>query len=199
MRIVLASGSATRRALLAAAGLAFEVDPADVDEGAIRDALLARSDAPPPGAVAEALAEAKALAVSPRHPGALVIGADQVLACEGRLFEKARSMDEARTVLDALRGKTHALHSAVVLCRDGEILWRHTESAQLTMRPFSEAAREAYLARVGDLALASVGAYQIEGPALQLFESVDGAYTTILGLPLLPLLGALRREGALTA
>lgn len=198
-RIVLASGSAARRALLDNAGLSFDVDPADVAEEAIRDSLLARDGGATPEDVALALAEAKAAAVSARHPEALVIGADQVLAFEGRLLDKAPSMEEARAVLSALRGKTHALHSAVALCRGGAIVWRGVDTARLTMRTFSEAALDAYLAEAGPRVLSSVGSYQIEGPAIQLFERIEGEHATILGMPLLPLIHALRREGALLA
>ncbi len=147
--------------------------------------------------IAERLADAKAVVVSARHPGAFVIGGDQVLSFEGRLLEKARSMDEARAVLGALRGKTHTLYSCASLAKDGETLWRHVDAAHLTMRAFSDAALDAYLAKVGDVVLTSVGAYQIEGPAIQLFETVDGEHATILGLPLLPLLAELRRQKVL--
>jgi septum formation protein len=193
--LVLASGSAARRAMLEAAGLDFTVEPADVDEAAIRDAVIeaggSHSD------VAERLAEEKAKVVSARHPGAFVIGGDQVLSFEGRLLEKAASMQEAREILQALRGKTHTLHSCASLARDGETLWRDCAAAHLTMRDFSDAALDVYLAKVGNVVLSSVGAYQIEGPAIQLFETVEGAHATILGLPLLPLLGELHRRKVL--
>jgi septum formation protein len=189
--LVLASGSITRRTLLEAAGVPFVVRPADVDESAIRDALLADNPGLAHGQIAEALAVAKALVVSDHMPGHIVIGSDQVLSCDGRLFEKARSLAEARACLLDLRGKTHTLHAAVALALNGEILWQHLEPADLTLRPFSEEALDAYLAKVGTKVLTSVGAYQIEGPALQLFERIDGDHTTILGLPLLPLLSEL--------
>lgn len=198
-RLILASGSATRRALLEAAGIDIEVQSADVDEAAIRESLLAADVTVSHESIAQALADAKAKAVSAQHPDALVIGADQVLSFEGRLFEKPKLIDEARTQLLALRGKTHALHSATALAQRGEVIWRDVESAFLTLRNFSEAALDRYLARAGDVVLTSVGAYQIEGPAVQLFEGIDGDHSTILGLPLLPLLKELRRREMLLA
>ncbi|MGE0024933.1 MAG: Maf family protein [Hyphomicrobium sp.] len=198
-RLVLASGSTARRALLQGAGVAFEVRPADVDEAALRDGLLAADAGVSHESVALALAEAKALAVSAEVPDALVIGADQVLSFEGRLFEKPKSIAEARAQLLSLRGKTHALHSATVLAEAGEITWRNVETAVLTLRDFGESALDAYLARAGETVLTSVGAYRIEGPAVQLFAEIDGDHATILGLPLLPLLKELRRRAMLVA
>lgn len=195
--LVLASASTTRRHLLAAAGVNVDIRPADVDEAGIRDALLAADAGVSHESVAGSLAEEKAKLVSAADPGALVIGADQVLSCEGRLYEKASTTAEARACLLSLRGKTHALHAAVVLARGGEVLWRHVATARLTLRAFSEAALDDYLARAGAQVLSSVGAYQIEGPAIQLFESIDGDHTTVLGLPLLPLLEELRRREVL--
>ena len=197
--LVLASGSAARRAMLEAAGVNVEVRPADVDESAIRDSLLAGNRSVSHESVALALAEAKAKTVSGSLRGALVIGADQVLSFEGQLFEKPKSMAEAREHLWALRGKSHALHSAVALAQDGSVVWHVTKTAQLTMREFSQAALDAYLARVGDMVLTSVGAYQIEGPAIQLFEAIDGDHDTILGMPLLPLIEELRRREVLVS
>lgn len=197
VRLVLASGSATRRALLEAAGVDVVVCPADVDEADIRDRLLAADASVSHESVALALAGEKAKAVSVSDPQALVIGADQVLSFEGRLFEKPKSVREARDCLLALRGKTHALHSAAALAGNGAILWHDVATARLTMRDFSEAALDAYLARVGDVVLTSVGAYQIEGPAVQLFEAIDGDHTTILGLSLMPLLKELRSREVL--
>jgi septum formation protein len=195
--LVLASGSTTRRALLEAAGVAIDMQPADVDERALRDRLIAADPDVSHESVALALAEAKAEAVSRARPDALVIGADQVLSCDGRLFEKPGSVDEARSHLAWLRGKTHALHSGVALAANGTVVWRDLQTARLTLRPFSEAACEAYLARAGESVLTSVGAYRIEGPAVQLFESIEGDHTTVLGLPLLPLLAELRRREVL--
>lgn len=197
--LVLASGSATRRAMLSAAGIDVTVQPADVDESAVRDALLSADPSVSHEVVALALAEAKAKAVSQSLPGALVIGADQVLSFDGRLFEKPQSVAEARQNLWELRGKSHALHSAVALAQDGLIVWHDADTAVLTMRKFSEAALDAYLERVGDVVLTSVGAYQIEGPAIQLFEVVEGDHATILGMPLLPLIAELRRREVLVS
>jgi septum formation protein len=197
--LVLASGSATRRAMLSAAGIDVTVQPADVDESAVRDALLSADPSVSHEVVALALAEAKAKAVSQSLPGALVIGADQVLSFDGRLFEKPQSVAEARQNLWELRGKSHALHSAVALAQDGSIVWHDADTAVLTMRKFSEAALDAYLERVGDVVLTSVGAYQIEGPAIQLFEVVEGDHATILGMPLLPLIAELRRREVLVS
>ncbi|HEX2840670.1 Maf family protein [Hyphomicrobium sp.] len=196
-RLILASGSATRRALLEAAGIAIWIYPADVDEAAIRDALLTENSHVSHESIAQTLADEKAKAVSALEPGAVVIGADQVLSFEGRLFEKPKSLSEARDCLLALRGKTHALHSAVALSKNGNVEWRNVETARLTMRNFSETALDRYLDHAGDEVLSSVGAYQIEGPAVQLFEAIDGDHATILGLPLLPLLAELRRREVL--
>lgn len=197
--LVLASGSATRRAMLSAAGIDVTVQPADVDESAVRDALLSADPSVSHEVVPLALAEAKAKAVSRGLPGALVIGADQVLSFDGRLFEKPQSVAEARQNLWELRGKSHALHSAVALAQDGSIVWHDADTAVLTMRKFSEAALDAYLDRVGDVVLTSVGAYQIEGPAIQLFEVVEGDHATILGMPLLPLIAELRHREVLVS
>ena len=198
-RLVLASGSATRRTMLEAAGVAVTVAPADVDEAGIRDRLLAENPTVPHARIALALAEEKAKAVSAAQKDALVIGADQVLSFEGRLFEKPKDMADARASLVALRGRTHTLHSAVALAVNGETVWHDTAEAHLTMRAFSDAALDAYLARVGDVVLTSVGAYQIEGPAVQLFAAIEGDHATILGMPLLPLVTELVRRGALEA
>jgi septum formation protein len=194
VRLVLASGSAARRALLEAAGIEIAVRAADVDEAAIRDRLFAANSGVSHESVAQTLADEKAKAVSTLDPGALVIGADQVLSFQGRLFEKPKSLAEARDHLLALRGATHALHSATALAENGRVVWQDVTTARLAMRHFSEGALDAYLARVGDIALTSVGAYQIEGPAVQLFEAIDGDHAAILGLPLLPLLKELRRR-----
>jgi septum formation protein len=196
-RLVLASGSATRRAMLEAAGVAFEVIPADVDECAIRDRLLAADGDVPRAQIAEALARAKAERVSADHRGALVIGSDQILAIGAEMLEKPASLDDARASLVKLRGAGHALHSSVALAENGACTWITTRSADLVMREFSDAALDAYLEYVGTSILGSVGAYQIEGPAIQLFERVDGDHFTILGMPLLPLLAELRARKVL--
>ncbi len=194
-RLVLASGSRVRATLLRQAGLEFETLPADVDES-IAKREMAGAD---PMAIAEALAAIKARAVSPSRPGALVIGADQVLVCEGDLFDKPQTIDEARGHLRRLRGWTHHLCTATVVVRDGEVLWRHSERPELVMRPFSDRFIEDYLAAVGADALLSVGAYQLEGRGAQLFERVAGDFFSILGLPLLPLLAFLRHQKLIEA
>ena len=195
--IILASGSAIRRQLLASAGVLFSVQPADVDEGEIRAQMLSESDCVDAAHVAGVLARAKAEAVSRLQPNALVIGADQVLALGTKLFEKPASMAEARASLEGLRGRTHALHSAVVLAQGGHAVWGIAEMAELTMRPFSDAFLDTYMARAGERICASVGAYELEGLGLQLFETVTGDYFTILGIPMMPLLAELRVRGAI--
>ena len=189
--IVLASGSATRRQLLERAGLDFVVDTAPVDEAAVKRAFT------DPTLAAEALAELKAVRVSPRHPGALVIGADQMLDCDGAWFDKPEDAAAARRQLVRLRGHRHRLTSAVAVVKDGRCLWRHAEAAELAMRPFSDAFLDRYLAAAGPAVLGAVGAYHLEGLGAQLFSAVTGDYFTILGLPLLPLLGFLRDHGEL--
>lgn len=194
--LVLASNSAARRAVLDGAGVPYEAAGSGVDEDAAKAELLARgADA---RQVAEALAEAKALAVSAGRPD-WVVGADQTLELEGRLYDKAQTLDEARGRLRALRGKPHQLHSAVVVARGGAAVWRTTESATLTMRDFSDAFLESYLAHEGEAALGSVGCYRLEGPGLQLFAKIEGDYFTILGLPIMGLLDLLRAEGVLAS
>ena len=195
--IILASGSAIRRQLLALAGVVFAVHPADVDEAALKAEMLNESDCVDAGQVAAVLARAKAEAVSRLQPRALVIGADQVLALGTRMFDKPANLAEARDHLDRFRGRTHELHSAVVLAQDGCAVWGTAEMASLTMRPFSDAFLDAYIARAGERICKSVGAYELEGLGLQLFERIDGDYFTILGLPMLPLLAELRARGAI--
>lgn len=195
--LVLASGSATRARLLADAGLPILVDPAAVDEEEIRASFQAEGrDA---AACAAALAEAKATRVSGRHPGALVLGADQILDCGGRWLEKPRDLNAARAQLTQLRGKRHVLVTAAAVVRNGAIVWHVIDRARLVMRAFSDAFLEDYVAAAGDELLDSVGAYRLEGLGAQLFERVEGDFFTILGLPLLPLLDFLRGHGALEA
>ena len=196
MTLVLASKSLARQAVLQSAGVAFETAGSGVDEDAAKAALLAGGAGPLK--VAEALAEMKALAVSRGRPG-LVIGADQTLEFEGRLYDKAETLGEARARLQILRGKPHRLHSAVAVARGGTVIWRETVSATLTMRAFSDAFLEAYLAAEGEAALGSVGCYRLEAQGAQLFAAIEGDYFTILGLPLMGLLDLLRREGVLVA
>lgn len=192
-RLILASASAARHRLLAAAGIACEAIAAAIDEAPVKRACQAAGGSP--GAAALELAGLKALDVANRHPGATVIGADQMLDCDGRWFDKPKDRDAARAQLQALAGRTHHLSSAVALAENGMLSWRHVEPAHLTMREPSEAFLEAYLDRAGEGVLGSVGAYQFEGLGAQLFERVEGDYFAILGLPLLPLLAALRERG----
>ncbi|PTE07536.1 Maf-like protein [Mesorhizobium helmanticense] len=193
--IILASGSPFRKAMLVNAGVAIEAVPAEVDERAVEAPL--QDSGISPEDVALVLAEAKATEVSERRPGALVLGCDQTLSLGDELFHKPADMEGARRHLLALSGKTHQLNSAAVLARDGDILWRHVGVASLTMRKLDPAFIGRHLARVGAKALASVGAYQIEGEGIQLFEKIEGDYFTIVGLPLLPVLAKLRELGAI--
>jgi septum formation protein len=192
--IVLASASATRAGLLARAGIEAVLDPAAVDEDEIKASM--RAAGAPPEDTAEALAELKAKRVSARRRGALVIGADQMLVCNDVWFDKPPDRAHAHAQLAALAGKTHRLVSAVVVVRDGAPLWHHHDEARLTMRPFDDAFIARYLDAVGDAAMRSVGAYQLEGLGVHLFARVEGDWFTILGLPLLPLLGFLREHRA---
>ncbi|MBO6668418.1 Maf family nucleotide pyrophosphatase [Parvibaculum sp.] len=195
--LILASGSAVRRKLLADAGLAFTAEDSRVDEDAIKAGFADsdRNTEEETDELALKLAEAKALAVSARNESALVIGADQILSCEGRRYDKPKSMEEARANLLAFRGRPHILHSGLVLVKDGGAVWNLTARATLTMREFSEEFLDSYLAEAGDRVMKSVGCYQLEGPGVQLFEKIEGDYFSILGLPLLPLLDELRRHG----
>ena len=191
--LILASASTARRAVLAAAGLRFAVRPAAIDEAAIKAA--ARSEGLDATAAALRLADAKADWVARQEPQALVIGADQILDCDGTWYDKPENLAAARRQLLALRDRTHELATAVV-CRTGyQARWQHVAPPRLTMRAFSEAFLDAYLAAEGDRVLGSVGAYRLEGPGVQLFTCVDGDHATILGLPLLPLLAFLRSAG----
>jgi septum formation protein len=196
--VVLASASAARRKLLADAGLELDAMPAAVDEEEIKLALKAEGASAIQ--VAETLAELKARRVSERLTGAgpqgpLVIGADQMLDCEGAWFDKPADLAAARAQLLALSGKTHTLETAVCLVRDGGRIWHQNARARLTMRPFDGEFVDRYLETVGRAALTSVGAYQLEGPGVQLFAQVQGDFFTVLGLPLLPLLEVLRANG----
>ncbi|RWN59293.1 Maf-like protein [Mesorhizobium sp.] len=194
-KIILASGSPFRKALLVHAGVAVEAVLAAVDERALEAPLQGSGISPED--VALVLAEAKAAEVSERKPGALVLGCDQTLSLGDEVFHKPADMEAARRHLLALSGRTHQLNSAVVLARDGAVLWRHVGVASLTMRKLDPAFIGRHLARVGAKALSSVGAYQIEGEGIQLFERVEGDYFTIVGLPLLPVLAKLRVFGAI--
>lgn len=191
--LVLASKSKVRRTLLEAAGIPVEIDPADIDERA--------AEAPHAGALPEKiallLAREKALAIARRRPGMLVLGADQTLALGNRRFSKPATIAAAREQLALLSSKTHALHSGVTVARDGKILFETVATAYLTMRALSNDTLDAYLSAVGERVLQSVGAYQLEGLGVHLFEKIEGDHSTILGLPLLPLLACFRREGML--
>jgi len=181
--------------ILRGAGVVFVTDPSTVDEAPIKQRC--RKDRLDAGQAAMTLAQAKAAEVAARHPGALVIGADQILECGGRWFDKPENPDAARQTLISLRGRRHKLVNAVTVIRDGEFLWRHTETATLTMRDFSDAFLDHYIEDGGPDILASVGAYRLEQSGAQLFTAIEGSYFTILGLPLLALLECLRRHGVL--
>src|SRR5262245_27796512 len=193
--LILASASPFRRRMLEAAGLVFTVAAPDVDEAAVKGALLRSGSTPKE--IAQGLAVAKAEVVSASLPDALVIGADQVLACGAQIFNKPASVAEAREQLVRLRGKTHELLTAVALAAAGTAVWTRLETATLAMRPFSDAFLTDYLARVGDRVRGTVGAYEVEGPGIQLMESIEGDMFTVIGLPLLALLSELRARGAL--
>ena len=189
--LVLASKSDVRGKMLAAVGLRFEIRPAQIDERA----LAAKAGTNDAAAIARILARAKADAVARSVPGRLVLGADQTLARGATLFGKPANRAEAAAQLRSLRGRTHELHSALALVRDGEAMFECVDSARLTMRNISDRFLDGYLDMAGDAALASVGSYQLEGLGIHLFERVEGDYFTILGLPLLPLLAFLRQNG----
>ncbi|THD45806.1 MAG: septum formation inhibitor Maf [Bradyrhizobium sp.] len=193
--LLLASKSAPRRALLAAAGLPFEAHAADIDERALEADYLRRGE--PIEALAMALARAKALEVSARRPGALTLGADQTLLFEGRLLHKSATFDEAAASLAAMNGRTHRLICAFALARAGRILAEDSDVADLTMRALDAGQIARYLAAAGPGVLASVGAYQLEGLGAHLFDRIQGEHSVILGLPMLKLLAALRGLGML--
>lgn len=195
VRVILASASPTRAAMLRAAGLEIEAIAPRLDEDEIKTAL--RAEGASPRDQADALAEMKALRVSARHPDALVIGADQILDLNGEAFDKPADLDAARAQLRRLRGARHDLLSAAVIADGGAPIWRSVGRARLTMREFSDAFLEDYLARMGADTLTSCGGYQIEGVGAQLFSRVEGDHFAILGLPLIETLGFLRLRGAL--
>ncbi|MGU3574032.1 Maf-like protein [Brucellaceae bacterium C25G] len=190
--LILASKSPFRAHLLKNAGLTFATENADIDERAV-EAPLYDTGATPED-VAIVLAEAKAQAVSEKNPDAIIIGCDQTLSLGDEIFHKPANLEEAGKNLLKLSGKTHQLNSGIVLVKNGETIWRHVAIAYMTMRPLQPQFIGRYLGRVGDVALSSVGAYQVEGEGIQLFEKIDGDYFTIIGLPLLPLLQKLREE-----
>jgi septum formation protein len=192
--VTLASQSAIRAQVLRAAGVEFDTQVSGLDEDSVKHSLLREGVGPRD--IADALAEGKALKVSRRRPG-LVIGADQTLELDGQLYDKAEDIEQARAKLKSLRGQTHKLHSALAVARDGVVIWRTLSSPQLTMRPFSDAFLEGYLARNGAAVLSSVGCYQVEGEGAQLFSRIEGDHFAILGVPLMALLDYLRLQGAL--
>lgn len=197
-KLVLASGSATRARLLREAGLAFEVMNPAVDEDEVK--ISYRAGGADVAETALALAELKAQSVARRlGPGFLVLGSDQMLACDGDWFDKPPSAADARAQLLALRGRTHQLVTSAYLMKDGARIWHHVERAELTMRVFSDAFLDHYLDQAGEAVLGSVGAYHLEGLGAQLFERVRGDFFTILGLPLLPVLAILREHGMVPA
>ncbi len=193
--IVLASASTIRAKLLAAAGVPHRVEPAQIDEDEIKASL--RLERAPAASVAEILAEAKALQVSQRHRDAMVIGADQVLACAGRLYDKPSDIASARAQLQSLRGQAHRLYAGVCVVHDGQPIWHHNDHADLTMRSFSDAFLDDYLRNIDDDVCQTIGGYRLEGPGAQLFSHIDGDHFTIFGLPLLPLLDFLRGHGVI--
>jgi len=195
--IILASGSSARRKMLTAAGVSFTVQPAELDEVALRSEILSGDSEIDPEYIAVRLACEKARSVSRLNPGAIVIGADQVLNFQGHTIEKSRGVSEARELLQTLRGQWHSLVSAFSLARNGHTLCFHADEAHMFMRDVSDSFLDAYLARAGESILACVGCYEIEGLGAQLFDQVVGDYFTILGMPLIPLLAELRKRGAI--
>lgn len=194
MRVILASGSAIRRKIMMDAGLDFEVIVRPVDEAAIKDSMLAESARLQD--IADALAEAKSMRISRVEQG-LVIGADQIMVMDDQLFDKPKTIEEARQRLKLMRGKTHYLIGAVVICENGAPVWRHMAKTKLTVRDFSDTFLEDYLQAEGELVTKSVGAYRFEGLGAQLFSHVEGDFFTILGLSLLPVMDYLRVRGAI--
>ncbi|MDF1627707.1 MAG: Maf family nucleotide pyrophosphatase [Parvibaculaceae bacterium] len=190
--LILASRSGVRASLLENAGIHFRVEVSPVDEDEAKKGFEGGGND-----LAKMLAEMKAQAVSAEAGDQYVIGADQVLSCDGRMFDKPKNLDQVHENLSFFRGKTHTLHSAVTVARGGERQWSHVAEAHLTMRDYSDEFIAHYIRRVGDKLLKSVGCYQLEGPGVQLFERIEGDYFTILGLPLLPLFTYLRAEGVL--
>jgi len=195
MSLILASTSTARAQMLRAAGVEIEIIPARVDEGELKLSLKQQEADPETAAIA--LAELKALQVSRSRPGRLVLGADQMLDCNGAWFDKPESRAAAKAQLQALRGTTHRLTSAAVLARDGQRIWHNAAAARLTMRAFTDPFLEGYLDQAGGAVLSSVGAYQLEGLGAQVFQKIDGDFFTILGLPLLAVLDILREQNVL--
>lgn len=194
-RLILASMSQSRAKILHGAGVKFDVMPARADEDAVKDSMLASNQ--PHRVIADALAELKARRISAANPGAFVIGADQVLSFDGTLISKCETMAEARELLGRLRGRSHDLYSAAALMKDGAVVWRHVERCRMTMYPVSDAFIDSYLERKGESILAGVGCYRLEDDGAQLFSHVAADYFAVLGLPLIPLLSALREQGVI--
>ena len=192
-KLILASASSARARLLDAAGVEFRIEPAEIDEAEFK--RTGRASRWTPQDCALALAEAKAQSVSRRYPGALIIGADQILACDGKWFDKPVGIIAARRQLQALRGRTHLLATAACVVRDGERVWHHVSSPELMMRRFSDEFLDDYLAAEGETVLGSVGGYRLEARGVQLFEHISGDHFAILGLPLIELLGFLCETG----
>ena len=193
--LILASASTARADMLRAAGVAIEIIPARVDESELKLSLKQQGADPETAAIA--LAELKAIQVSRGRPGRRVLGADQMLDCEGAWFDKPEDRTAAKAQLQTLRDKAHRLTSAAVLARDGQRIWHHAATAKLTMRGFTDAFLDLYLDQAGDAVLSSVGAYQLEGLGAQMFRKIDGDFFTILGLPLLAVLDILREQNVL--
>ncbi|HSU07380.1 MAG TPA: Maf family protein, partial [Acetobacteraceae bacterium] len=194
--IVLASASIARQALLTAAGVAFTTEPGRVDEDAVKQSARAGNATAEDAALL--LAELKAARVAGRRPEALVIGADQILVCDGNWFDKPADLAAARAQLLLLRGRTHVLATAVLCQRGDQRIWHHIAQPRLTMRVFSDSFVDGYLAAEGDRVLGSVGAYRLESLGVHLFDRIEGDHSAILGLPMLPLLGFLRQHGVIT-
>ncbi|MBD25115.1 MAG: septum formation protein Maf [Candidatus Marinimicrobia bacterium] len=194
--VILASSSLSRAKVLRSAGLKFDIIPAKVDEDGVKTTL--RAEGASAAQCAETLAELKAVKVSQSHPRALIVGADQMLECNGRWFDKPTSMEGVKTHLLSLRGQTHTLATSVVVALNGSRIWHHNAGPSLSMRNFTTNFLDEYISEVGEVALSSVGAYQLEGRGVQLFDNIEGNFFTILGLPLLELLSFLREHKVVT-
>lgn len=191
--LILASASPARAAMLRAAGLEFSIHPAAIDEVSLQKKM--RDTLVPAEVIATTLAQAKALSVTHQNPDAFVIGADQILYCQGRVFSKATTPDDAAVNFRLLRGRTHELISAVCVSHRNKVVWSHVERAKLTLRNLDDAAIDSYCARAGDVLTTTVGGYALEGLGSWLFERIDGDFFTVLGMPLLPLQHFLRAHG----
>lgn len=194
-RVVLASGSQSRADILKSASMLVEICPSSIIESVIKESFSYQGKST--GEAAMALAVAKAQNISQTCPGAYVIGADSLMACEGNWFDKAQSIAEARSHLQRLAGKTHILETAVCVVKDGQVVWSHLASSKLIMRSISEDFLDSYVSCLGEKLLQCVGCYHIEGLGIHLFEEIQGDIFAIMGLPLLPLLNYFRREGVI--